>query len=89
VVTTQGNQKKVKINYPTTWKYKLIAKKQEHIEDVVNGTITEKKYKLSVSNSSKGGKFISMSLEVQVVSEEERLHLFKQFETHQDIKYVL
>jgi putative lipoic acid-binding regulatory protein len=89
VVTTQGNQKKAKINYPTTWKYKLIAKKQEHIEDVVSGTIIEKSYKLTASNSSSGGKFISMNLEVQVVSEEERLYFFKQFETHEDIKYVL
>jgi putative lipoic acid-binding regulatory protein len=89
-VTSQGKEQKVKIDYPTDWKYKLIALEKKHIQDVVKDALDDdKKHKLEISNKSKTGKFISMTLSLQVVSEEERIYLFKKFESSEHIKYVL
>jgi putative lipoic acid-binding regulatory protein len=89
VATIIDKNHKAKIDYPTTWKYKLIARDRKFIEDIAKVVLKDKKYDMSLSNASSKGKFVSMNISVQVISEEERLSFFGQFESDENIKYVL
>ena len=80
---------KVQLEYPLTWTYKLISLDKELIQKVVHEVILEREHKLTHSNASKTGKFVSMNLDMLVHNEDDRNFFFQAFKTHQDIKMVL
>ena len=83
------NEQKLELEYPTTWTYKLISLDKVLIQKVVHEVIEEREHKLTHSNSSKTGKFVSMNLDLLVHNEDDRNFIFSALKTHQDIKMVL
>ena len=83
------SQQKVQLDYPTTWTYKLISLDKELIKKVVHEVIEAREHKLSHSNASKTGKFVSMNLDLLVHNEDDRNFIFQALKAHQDIKMVL
>ena len=80
---------KVVLEYPCSWAYKLIASEKKALEDAIKDVIDEREHKLSHSNNSKSGKYISMNLEMLVHTEEDRNFIFEALKAHQNIKMVL
>lgn len=83
------SEKKLQLKYPTTWTYKLISLDKELIQRVVHEIISEREHKLTHSNASKTGKFVSMNLDLLVHNEDDRNFIFQALKQHQDIKMVL
>ena len=81
--------KKLEIEYPCNWCYKVIASEKEALQKAVKDVIDEREHTLTASNKSKTGKFVSMNLDLLVHNEDDRQFIFDALKKHQDIKMVL
>jgi len=81
--------KKLELEYPCNWCYKVIASEKEALEKAVKDVVEERTHKLSHSNSSKTGKYVSMNLDMLVHNEDDRQFIYDALKKHQDIKMVL
>jgi len=83
------DDKKVLIEYPCNWCYKVIASEKEALEQAIRDVIDEREHKLTHSNKSKGGKYTSMNLDLLVHNEDDRTFIFEALKKHEAIKMVL
>jgi putative lipoic acid-binding regulatory protein len=94
--------KKLELEYPCSWCYKVIASEKEALQKAVKDVIKEREqkvngeakeaslgYQLTDSNRSKTGKFVSMNLDMLVHNEDDRQFIYDALKKHQDIKMVL
>ena len=81
--------KKLELEYPCNWCYKVIASEKEALQKAVQEVIDKREHKLSDSNSSKTGKYVSMNLDMLVHNEDDRQFIYDALKKHQDIKMVL
>jgi len=81
--------KQLELEYPCNWCYKVIASEKEVLQKAIKEVIDEREHKLSDSNSSKTGKYISMNLDMLVHNEDDRQFIYDALKKHQDIKMVL
>lgn len=77
------------IEYPSTWLYKIIGLDPERLRSAVEELVDHDDWDLTFSNTSKGGKYICLNLQMTVTSEEERTHYYSSFKRHQDVIMVL
>jgi putative lipoic acid-binding regulatory protein len=87
--TISDINKKVVIEYPSKWTYKLIGYEKKAIKKAIHDVILEREHNLEHSNTSKTGKYVSMNLEILVTDEDERTFIFQALRAHQNIKMVL
>lgn len=80
---------KPQIDYPCEWQYKIIGESATLIAELVAGHVHEKDYVLTRSNVSSSGRYVSMSLELIVQSEERRLELYRLLAEDPSVKVVL
>jgi len=80
---------KLELNYPCSWSYKLIGYEKETIQRAIHEVILEREHNLEHSNVSKGGKYVSMNLDLVIQNEDERNFLYEALKAHQHIKMVL
>lgn len=80
--------KKLELDYPCLWEYKLISFSQDDVMVALKECIN-KEYKLFPSKTSSSGKYESFTLELLVHNEDERVELFHMLKSHQKIKMVL
>jgi len=83
------SEKKVVLEYPCNWCYKVIASEREALEQAIRDVIDEREHKITPSNKSKSGKYTSMNLDLLVHNEDDRTFIFEALKKHQDIKMVL
>lgn len=83
------SKEKLQLNYPCSWKYKLVLLEEKNAKKIVNEILGEREYKLVESKVSKKGKFKSYSLELLVHNEDDRKELYKILGEHKEIKMVL
>jgi len=83
------SDKKVVIEYPCNWCYKVIATERAALEQAIRDVIDEREHKLTSSNKSKTGKYTSMNLDLLVHNEDDRTFIFEALKKHQNIKMVL
>ncbi len=83
------SKEKLELDYPCSWKYKIVLLESINVKHVVKSIISEREHKLQNSNTSKKGKFKSYSIELIVHNEDDRKELHKLFGDHADIKMVL
>jgi len=89
VVIINEETQKLELIYPCTWCYKVVAYERAGIEIAAIEIFTERQYSLNPSNVSKGGKYISMNLEILVHNEDERTYFYETLKAHPHIKMVL
>lgn len=77
------------IDYPCTWQYKIIGESRAAIRKVVAEAVADRHFTLTDSNVSSSGRYVSMSLELTVHNDEQRLELYRIFAASQEIKVVL
>lgn len=80
---------KLELTYPCMWCYKVVAYERAGIEIAAMEIFCERPYSLEPSKASRGGKYISMNLELLVHNEDERTYFFETLKAHQHIKMVL
>jgi putative lipoic acid-binding regulatory protein len=83
------SDKKLELDYPCDWQYKVVGHNQELIECAMKKIFDKREYKLKLSNVSSKGKFKSFSLNLLVHNEDDRVEIYNQLKDHDDIKYVL
>jgi len=80
--------RKPDISYPCKWEFRLIGRDQSKISQAVDDLI-EQQHRISPSNSSKGGKYHALCLELMVDSEEIRNRYYRDLKSHPDIIMVI
>lgn len=89
VETINEIDQKLVLEYPCSWRYKLIGHEKEAIEKAIKDVILEREHNLNHSNASKSGKYVSMNLDLVVHNEDERQFIYEALKAHQHIKMVL
>ncbi len=84
-----ARDEKLELTYPCSWAYKLIAGEEKALEKAIHDVILEREHKLTHSKNSKGGKYVSMNLELLVHNEDDRNFIYEALKAHQNIKMVL
>ena len=83
------SKKKLELTYPCSWSYKLIGKEKEAIQKAIYAVISKREHKLTHSNRSKTGKYVSLNLNLLVHNEDDRNFIYEALKAHQHIKMVL
>lgn len=83
------SEKKLVLEYPCSWSYKLIGHEKEAIQKAIHDVILQRAHSLDHSNNSKTGKYVSMNLELVIQNEDERNFIYEALKAHQHIKMVL
>jgi putative lipoic acid-binding regulatory protein len=81
--------KKLELEYPCNWCYKVIANEKESLQNAVRDVVAEREHTLTDSNKSKSGKYVSMNLDMLVHNEDDRQFIYDALKKHNDIKMVL
>lgn len=81
--------KKLELEYPISWQYKIIGMDEDSMHASAVHILKEKPFTLTPSNKSSSGKFVSLTLEVLVYSEDERLYIYEELRKVECIKYIL
>ncbi|MFA5455120.1 MAG: DUF493 domain-containing protein [Sulfurimonas sp.] len=84
-----ARSEKLELVYPCSWSYKLIASEVEALKQAIRDVIDEREHKLTHSKNSKGGKYVSMNLDMLVHNEDDRNFIYEALKAHQHIKMVL
>jgi len=84
-----ARDEKLELTYPCSWSYKLIASEKKALEQAIKDVIDEREHTLTHSKNSKGGKYISMNLDMLVHNEDDRNFIYEALKKHQNIKMVL
>ncbi|NPA03752.1 MAG: DUF493 domain-containing protein [Epsilonproteobacteria bacterium] len=79
---------KVKIEYPTIWRYKVIGEDAQKTREAIK-SVTDRPTTITFSKQSNRGKYQSFNADIMVHSEEERERIYKDLKKHKDIKMVL
>lgn len=88
-VIGEGDERKLELEYPCSWKYKIIGEERKKLEAAIHSVILERAHTLKHSNVSKTGKYVSLNLDLIVHNEDDRTFLFEALKAHQDVKMVL
>ena len=89
MVIINEETQKLELAYPCRWCYKVVAYERAGIEIAAIEIFSEREYSLNPSNVSKGGKYISMNLELLIHNEDERTYFYETLKAHPHIKMVL
>ena len=83
------DDKKVEIEYPSEWSYKVIVHTYADIEEIVENVVADRIYKVTKSHNSKNGTYESFKVALLVHSDEDRVGLFHEFKKQNGVKIVL
>jgi uncharacterized protein len=82
-------KRKVQLEYPCPWVYKIIGPDAAEMKIAVAEIIKDRAYKISHSRSSEGAKYHCLNVELSVESESHRTTLYEALKAHHTIKLVL
>ena len=81
--------KKVQIEYPCRWLYKVIGTDQDEMRRALEEIIQVEICTITFSNASSKGKYLCLNVEVMVHDEDTRNSLYTKIKAHQAVKTVL
>jgi len=77
------------IDYPCQWSFRIIGKDENLMRIAVKECLTETKYQLTASNTSRSGKYVSLNLEILVLNENVRNKIYVTLKKMSCVKMVL
>ena len=83
------SDKKLELDYPCNWEYKLVVLEHIDITITVKEVISSREHKVKESKVSSKGKYKSYSLELLVHNDDDRTEIYKMLGDHSNIKMVL
>ena len=81
--------KKLELDYPTDWTFKLIGTDESAVRKALLEVIGDREHRFEPSNESKNGRYLSFTLVLSVHSDEDRTGIGNQLHAHKDIRFVL
>lgn len=81
--------RKVKLEYPCPWVYKIIGREQEQLRGAIAEVVQARECLITLSNFSSGGKYLCLDVELVVVSAEDREAQYLAFKGHSAVVMVL
>ena len=82
------NRKPV-LEYPCRWLYKVIGDDQEGLRRAATEIIGSQLCTISLSNSSRTGKYHCLDIDVEVMNETDRNTIYQALKNHPQVKLVL
>lgn len=86
---TDEKNKKIELEYPCPWAYKIIGQDKEQMQNAVAEIIRDCKYRIFPSHTSQTAKYNCLNVELNVESESQRTALYEALKAHPVIKMVL
>ena len=86
---TGEDKRKIQLEYPCPWLYKIIGSDPDEMRIAVTEIIRDRTCKVSHSRSSKTDKYHCLNVELSVESESHRKSLYEALKAHPAIKLVL
>jgi putative lipoic acid-binding regulatory protein len=83
------NERGCKIEYPCRWTYKIIGSDLELMRRAVAQIIEDREYTINLSRSSKGAKYHSLNLQMNIGDDENRVEIYEALRKHPAIQFVL
>ena len=83
------DDKKLELTYPCQWNYKVIIESHIEISAVTASVLGEREHTVRKSNNSKNGKYKSHNVSLLVHNDDDRVEIFQQFKSHDNVKMVL
>ena len=77
------------IEYPCVWQYKVIGTERQAVREAIAACLGDAPYSVSDSRVSRGGRYVSLNLEVTVYSDFNRLRLYEVLGDHPAVKVIL
>jgi hypothetical protein len=84
-----NSNKKVQIEYPCRWLYKVIGADHDAMRQAIEEIVQVEKCTITLSNASSKGKYLCLNVEVMVFDEEARNNFYVKLKAHQAVKTVL
>jgi putative lipoic acid-binding regulatory protein len=84
----KNGDQKVGIDYPCLWLYKVIGSDEVKMRAAIAGIIAGAA-DVTVSRSSATGKYVSLSIAVQVENEQKRIAVYEALRKEPSVKMVL
>jgi uncharacterized protein len=88
-IVVSGCGQKLVLAYPCPWVYKLIGPEQEGIRGAIAAVLQERQCLVTLSSSSRTGKYHCLNVEVVVQDEADRTTQYEAFRRHPAIVMVL
>ena len=80
---------KLELEYPCPWVYKVVGKEQDLIRQAIADVFQERECLVTVSNSSRTGKYHCLNAEIVVQDEEDRMANYAALKKHPAVTIVL
>jgi uncharacterized protein len=77
------------IRYPTQWGYRIIGEDEQALREAVSSVLGELDHVLRPGNTSSGGRYRTLILELVVFSKEQRLAIFQGLRDHPSVKFLI
>jgi len=81
--------RKAQLTYPCNWIYKVISVDHLGDRERIVAMLQDCRCEISISNSSRTGRYTCLNVEVEVASEEQRNSLFQALQGLETVKMVL
>jgi len=81
--------KKLELEYPCNWDYKVIIHSRCKIEHIVKNVVGDRIYKIGAPKHSKDKNYTSYKVSMLVHSDEDRVTLYEEFKKEDCVKIVL
>jgi uncharacterized protein len=80
---------KPKIDFPCEWSYKVFGSDKVQLEEAINQVLTERPYRIVKATKSSKGKYISLTIKLTIMNQEELDMYYNALAKHASIKIVL
>jgi putative lipoic acid-binding regulatory protein len=77
------------LEYPRLWEYRLIGQSVERLREVIAHVLGRQEHTIEPGNTSRGGRYVSISVVVTVRDEAHRNEIFQGMQGHADVRMVL
>lgn len=81
-------RKRPEISYPCTWNYKVIGEDRDFLREAILVACAPDPVEISVSRSSRGGRYHSLEASIEVRDEQMRLAIFDRLKNHPAVKIL-
>ena len=83
------NGRKAQIQYPCRWLYKVVTLDHHGDRERIVAMLQDYRCEISISNSSRTGKYTSLNVEVEVESEIQRNTVYQLLRELETVKMIL
>lgn len=80
---------KLNLDYPCKWTYKVIGPHPEKLREAILEVLQKRASTIIPSHTSRTGKYHSLTVDLQVNSEEDRNRIYRGLKDHPEVKMVL